>query len=492
MRTGFKELREGVLLHGWSKAEDVPAQVREEIGAERVWAWFARLYTPSKLTPDLRHMRLVNHFAIGADPELAFLNAEGTVLYPESAFNMGQGTCFGADGCGRIAELRAAPHRSALYVTASLLKAMRMAVHQYPGCSELFWVAYPFAGRDGVGGHIHFGRKRSLMRQRDVNVLNALDDVFKVLGVFSMQGCQKRAHTYGAKGDVRSQSHGFEYRTFPTWLCSPWQAFLVLTVAKLVVHSGMRLAITRPEDHIQTLLGAYKSIDDDALIAHRVLAREGIPVQLYGDIRSAWGIEATQAEKQRWAYLPAVAEPTLNELKELFECFVNHTALTLREPEVDHAELTLPDSYRPLNIRAHASCTELSAGLVAHLNYPVVLCPVNGDAPRVLVKYYSMGSAWARRVDTELSKMHGVTHKVMSTSEPGEAPILVYTNFSFRHKPQLVTQMRTLLTSGLFPIWTTADINSHRIDFVRVWERTHRSPKSKSFKTLNLNSGRWE
>ena len=494
MSTGFKELREGVLLRGWLKAGDVPAPVRDAIGAERVAAWFTRLHAPSTLTPDLQRMRLINHFAIGADPELAFVTAEGGLLYPESAFNMGQGTCFGADGCGRIAELRAAPNRSALYVTASLLKAMRMAVHQYPGCSELFWVAYPFAGRDGIGGHIHFGRKRYQARDRDVLALNTLDDVFKALGVFSMQGCLKRAGTYGAKSDVRPQRHGYEYRTFPTWLGSPWQTFLVLTVAKLVVHSGVRLGTVRPADHINTLLAAYKSVDDDALIAHRVLANQGIPIQLYGDIRSAWGIEATQGEKRRWAYLPAIAEPTHNELNELFEHFVKHTALTLRAPEVDNTVLTLPVGFRPLSTWTHTSCTELSAGLAAHLDYPVGLYPVSEYMPRVIVKYHSIAQAWVRRVDAELTKMRGVNHRVMMNNDPdSEAPVTIYTNYSFRHDPHLVAQMRALLTSGLFPIWTIDEVNARRsYELVRAWERAQCGPKSKPFKVLNLNSGRWE
>src|SRR3990167_7205171 len=68
--------------------------------------WMSRFYQ----LPDLSLLggRLVNHFKVGADPEFVFLSMAELARRDASAFGLAAGVAFGADNCGRIAELR--PH----------------------------------------------------------------------------------------------------------------------------------------------------------------------------------------------------------------------------------------------------------------------------------------------------------------------------------------------------------------------------------------------
>src|SRR5581483_4609146 len=50
------------------------------------------------------------------------------------------------------------------------------------------------------------------------------------------RGGDRLGQHYGMPGDFRLQTHGYEYRTFPSWLDSPALAFISITLAKLCVH----------------------------------------------------------------------------------------------------------------------------------------------------------------------------------------------------------------------------------------------------------------
>src|SRR6266446_1625709 len=160
--------------------------------------------------------RLCNRFKLGADPEFTFQGKDGSYIYAE---NLGLTTLtgFGCDMSGRQAEIRAYPSRFALEVVASIADSLRWMGGVENGVTlGLNWQATAFNGKDGCGGHIHFGRRRPQLRERQTLT---------------------PGH-YGKAGDIRVTNHGYEYRTPSTPLSSPWLTYFTLVVNKLMVYHG--------------------------------------------------------------------------------------------------------------------------------------------------------------------------------------------------------------------------------------------------------------
>jgi hypothetical protein len=157
------------LLKGWT----TPGAVRgwDSLPTDRLERWFRKLYTPAE-TPLAVGPRLVNHFSIGADPE--FILTDGLSRLDAKDLMLKAGPAFGADNNGRLVELRPAPSRSALNVLTSLWLAMRWMLVYHPDVAKFGWRSGAFAEGDGLGGHIHYGRKRSLLREREVANLDRI------------------------------------------------------------------------------------------------------------------------------------------------------------------------------------------------------------------------------------------------------------------------------------------------------------------------------
>lgn len=287
----------------------------------KIGKWFKKLHLVPELGPCPKQWTCVNHFKLGADPEFVFTqmvnggrDEEGDPIGQREtrvdAMNLSlkQGPAFGADNNGRLAEIRPHPSRSALTVLASTLATLRWLAATRPDINVLNWMSGAFLFRDGLGGHVHFGRKRptspSGRRQRTPEIM-ALDVVFETLlalGVFPKnevrlrQAGDARGQVYGRPGDFRMQKHGYEYRTFPSWLDNPWLAYFTLVVSKLSVHSPELVCswtIGSPKTklrQVENLLAFYKDIDDDAKLAWVTLKRIGWPTHAGGDFRGRWGL----------------------------------------------------------------------------------------------------------------------------------------------------------------------------------------------------------
>jgi hypothetical protein len=254
--------------------------------------WTKRFYkqTPPSLSTQ---PRLVNHFKLGADPEFVFM-VGGRVAHA-SELGLRAGLAVGADNNGRLAELRPKPSKFALEVVASMYAELCFLAQWNPALTRYTWYAQPYVDRDGLGGHIHFGRWQKLRKQE----VTALDNI---MCLFYDAGCISRAHQkerlgtqlYGKFGDIREQAHGYEYRTFPTWLGCPRHAHLYLTLAKLAVynpkmhHLVRRGSVFEAQQYIKNILSYYQNLDDDAKIALCYLENCWVPP--IGDIQKAWNI----------------------------------------------------------------------------------------------------------------------------------------------------------------------------------------------------------
>lgn len=297
--------------------------------------------------------RYINRFKIGADPEFVF-HKDGERM-DARALGLHQGLAFGMDNNGRLVEIRPYPSRSAVAVVASMLLALRWLSILQPPTLTYNWTAGAFQIGDCLGGHVHFGRKRP-NRSEEVKALDLIDDELIVLKSYPQAEVIRRRqgdgrnHPYGLPGDIRLQAHGYEYRSFPSWLDSPELAFLTLTLSKLAVHNPILtqgyvpLDLPRHFQRIKNLLSYYKDTDDDARLALALITRK-LPVHVGGDFKARWGIAAVENKLEKVQFVPDCFKPTANDITEMFDYLQGKRTLAPRVPEITWGPLNPPDSY---------------------------------------------------------------------------------------------------------------------------------------------------
>lgn len=366
---------------GWSHLSEVSGQW--PVPPAR---WLGRFYRPASFEYT-RQRRLVNHFAVGADPEFVFLLPGGSGAFAAATkLGLKAGQAFGADNNGRLVELRPAPSRFALGTLASMWSTLKWLSLLVPASNAYAWRAGAFINDDGLGGHIHFGRKRGGLQPREIAALDTLSFYLFQSGIWDAAEGKLRIraakgggnHGYGRLGDKRDQPYGYEYRTMPSWLCSPWMAYLALVLAKLAVHdpqllppldAGMeKLTATQIKARLRAILAFYKGLDDDTALAYSILERNGWPVWSVTDFKPAWGIlpNPPGVHVQVW---PRQVLPAPGEEQALATAMLSNTApqLVTLEPNWHHL---LPRGYKEVLERLdthHApGFGELFAGLATY------------------------------------------------------------------------------------------------------------------------------
>jgi len=314
-----------------------------------------------RLTSYTQHPRLVNHFKIGADPEFILVNAAGSYIHAET-LGLNTTRAFGCDMAGRQAELRTIPSRSALEVTASLAEALQwMGAFHKDEVMNLHWMATAFNGKDGCGGHIHFGRRRPT-RDTEIRIMDNLTSRLMAEGVLLKNYflARRQGTKYGKWGDFRAQVYGYEYRTTPTYLASPWLTFYVLTVAKLAVHDGKLFAgigaASLPDS--ATLLERYKDKDQDAAIAFETVKRIGKPKEDMTDFKYRWGVWSGNVgicSDSSHYFIPSALAPSFETCRGLFNHFVHGMPfVSYKAPSVTWAPYTLPKDVSLVHIQPHS------------------------------------------------------------------------------------------------------------------------------------------
>lgn len=424
--------------------------------------------------------RLVNHFMLGADPEFVF--AHGGKRRDASAFRLKTGLFVGADQNGRLVEVRPKADRSALRVVASILSSLRWLAALKPDTLAYNWEAGAWKYDDGIGGHIHFGRKTP-NRALEIIALNGLAHVLYSLGVFPadeqarrMQGDAHRQR-YGLPSDYRLQVHGYEYRSLPSWLDSPWLAYLCIVLGKLAVHQPELVApweahMQPTVDNLRNLLGYYKGLDDDAALALYALDILGLPQHIGGDFKGRWGIHALQVTTRKdinvW---PTSVAPSADDVQDLFNYFTLGSPPEYRQPKASWAPTTVPDDFvlctDNQDTRGQVGVGELLWDMVCHVHHPVTI--VGSDhknlmwiSPDLVAK---MPPDWKQRI-------HAIAPGIqVSRANEGNRKIGISKDLRQAKKIQLT---KAVLTSGLFPLWRVSEATEEKF---RAWRQVPQAPK---------------
>jgi hypothetical protein len=458
-----------------------------------LWEWctlHSPLASPNTFSGTGRYL---NHFCVGSDPEFSLVRPEdGTRI---EAFNTGLkvGLATGVDQNERLVELRPYPSVSVVEHVAGILTDLRWCFRVYNRyMAAMYWRAGAYFAGDGMGGHVHFGRKRPT-RVEEVAALDGLARALKNTGLFPirewdrrMQGDERRQR-YGLPGDFRVQKHGYEYRSLPSWLQSPKVAFIALACSKLAI---LDPAITTTWNHVwhvedarnalRGLAKLYKGRDDDAYILYHLLTEQGDNVFLVdhtGDFAAAWGIDRRiVSPKEEWNYiLPACIEPNSSEIKEIHDHLLLGTQLQFQFVEPNFV-FEIPAKFGYTWVPAFVSPRRFSGfgdllhNLVTHKDAPIMWEYGNHDEMKIV------GGA----VNTWTAKEVAFVKEFYPDCQINKGGSLETWLVVPRClcQAQTITSLRDLLLhSGLFPIWT---VDTVQPDSFAKW-LTER-PKATEFK----------
>lgn len=473
----FAEVKRAVLGEivrgGFSKPDEIPPQFLANLPPERIQRWMDKFFRSPKPDSFNSSPRLVNHFALGADPEFCFTTAQGEMYH---AMNEGlhAGLAFGMDNNGRLVELRPAPSRFALEIVASILSELRWLAIARPNVCQYWWVSRPFVPRDGVGGHVHFGRKREESRELEVRTLDKLTALLLEGGVFNKEDNRQRRQApgnYGAYGDIREQRHGYEYRTMPTWLDSPWMAYLTLTLSKLLVHDPTLIPPKQGvnvKKFVRNLLAYYKALDDDALIAYNALQVLGLPQQTGQDFKAAWGINYAQDVKTDVQIIPSTIYPTVADKQAIFDYLRTGRPIYPDVPVANWQTTKLPAGYSSaLNFSQtyhRPGIGELIHDLAVSDNLPVTF-EINENKSSFYI-YAPQGTQCPKL--SAVKDALGIDIKYVPQLNDRQVKIHLG---EYLRTVNVLPKLKKLLLSGFLPIWKVADV---RADSYAEWQRTLR------------------
>lgn len=497
----FKE----IIAHGVSEREDLKKAfpLGWAVPDKTLYSWLRKV---QRLPEFSTQRRYVNRFKLGADPEFVFTkkrespkrryDENGDPLDPRpedgdpletrvDATNLGmrQGQAFGADNNGRLAEIRPHPSRSALKVCASVMNTLRWMGVCFPETLNLGWKCGAFVHGDGIGGHVHFGRKRPT-RRVEIAALDVLSDMFLALGVYPAKEITARRNGdrlgqhYGMPGDFRLQSHGYEYRTFPSWLDSPALAFLTLTLAKLAVHNP-ELMLSFPVtgtsklqfQRLWNLLAYYKEVDDDALLACYIL-RRGLPKHEGKDFREAWGVQKKTSENVPHL-IPRDIPAGPVDVAEMFTHLYEGKPVAMRFPTATWSPFDPPKGYEMIINRAQTvqvkGLGELIWDLCSYQGTKLQIVGGQREGYAITVSRAMaalLPSNWRRNLDP------GMTARIQDDYS-GQ---VVCISPEWREGPR-AKQTRKLLLGGMFPIWKVHNMSN---DAYKQWMDSRGEKKATS------------
>lgn len=325
--------------------------------------------------------RLINRFTMGADPEYALIDSNGTYTH---AFNFGLSTmeACGADLSGRQMELRTAPSRFVLDIIASILDTLRWQVVKYPATRAYKWNAIGYIQTDGFGGHVHFARKNTQLS----NEIKSLDSMAAYMSDYRfLPGAHDRSvnSNYGRPGDYRKTSYGYEHRTLSTWLNTPFTAYLSMVAAKLAIyHNWVNIHKENNPFALENLLAAYQYQDDDAAIALHGLRirkqRQAAPnIYALQDMRYSWGLlnanepaprhsAALLSECRKEIFIPPSIKPNEKTRQEVFNYLINAKPLSNTIHSATWTPSMLKKDESALEVTQHvAGLPEVAQGLIS-------------------------------------------------------------------------------------------------------------------------------
>lgn len=469
-----------LILSGTEKKNfsSVAKKVGGEIPKELLEKWEKRFYrSANKLAsgfefPD--EPRLINRFCIGADPEFilskdrrdSYGNLTTTYIHAESV-GLNTVDAFGCDMAGRQAELRAYPSRFVVETVASLIDTLRW-MNEAHALSKYEWIAPASYSTDGCGGHVHVGRKRG-SRDQAISSLDTLTKCLLKANVLDAAGQTRRYQSgYGRPGDYRIQTHGYEYRTMPTWMSSPWAAYLTLVLSKLAVLENLSAdSIRTPERTIFNLLRAYQARDDDAKIALIALERKGLPKFEATDFKERWGVgqEAGLSKELDRYYFPPIIEAEPDTSRELFAHLVSGTEIKARLPKPMWRPFELPMKVFKPHFQAHTyGVPDIASGLLSQ-DYRAYFGSSGNSLQLNLRSTFELDSSAIVTAVREHPELRG--NVIVNCQRVRDAdyaldihiPTRVFDRSTHTPNRELIHGIRSLLTeTGLFPLMKYTDV----------------------------------
>lgn len=465
--------------------------------SEAAWLAWATTYKPLR-SPSSYALagRRLNNFCIGSDPEFVFVDPDEGTKIPAIDAGLKVGLAAGADQNERLVELRPWPSVSVVTHVAGILTALRWMYRVYGETIRRYnWRAGAFYDGDGIGGHVHFGRKRPT-RPEEVAALDGLAKVLKATGLFPVAEWEKRirgdklGQVYGRPGDFRIQKHGYEYRSLPSWLQSPVVAFIVLASSKLAV---LNPTITTtwfkrnwdfPSacDALRGLAKLYKGRDDDAYILYHLLTQQGnavFAIEHGKDFAPAWGLnKLNRLQGEHKLILPACIEPNEQEIREI----ADHLLLGIPLQHINYPLCfrgEIPENYNWVPRKVTPGRYQGFGDLIH--------CLVQANAAPIYWNYskqdvFQISGFVARLIRPEEERMlreyHGVSiNKGIDTVT--ESSITVPRDLC---QTATIGRFRdTLLYSGIFPLWS---VNEVQKDSYEIWLAGRPKPKEKNWRNL--------
>ncbi|MFD2115853.1 hypothetical protein ACFSTH_03805 [Paenibacillus yanchengensis] len=195
-------------------------------------------------------LNIVNHkqmlsIMLGADPEVAIVNATGQLVSASYFFGENKGAAIGTDSIrvkGKLIypllELRPRPTSEPAQLLMQIQRLLMQASERINNSSmRLVAGAMPIKGI-ALGGHIHLSGVPLTSR-----LLRLLDSLITIpLALIEAESGKERRPRYGRLGDYRRQAYGgFEYRTLPSWLISPMVAKAVFALTKMCAEDALQL-----------------------------------------------------------------------------------------------------------------------------------------------------------------------------------------------------------------------------------------------------------
>ena len=482
---------------GASSVEDIKQKypLGTSASQEQMQGWFTRFQRTVEKPIRRTTPRLVNSYKIGADPEFIF--RQGTARLDARTLGLKTGLAFGADNNSRLVELRPKAYRNALKVVASILQELRWMAVVIPATQQIDWLAGAFLNGDGIGGHVHFGRKRET-RDQEVDALANIMAGLVQVGVFPAQevvrrmGGDERGQVYGRLNDIRLQSHGYEYRAFPSWLGSPWTTYLTLVLSKLAVYDPAMVSAwvdncqtpAQWETAIRNLLTFYRGRDDDAELALWVLQQRGFPKHTKRSFRSAWGIDGLPANADVTVIPPCIgASP--ESVEEIWMHFVTGNPIAPNSPQLNWSPSTIPPGFYMLNsqdIHRHKGYGELVWDLCADKRLVPSMLPCEDEHG------FYVSQALADKMPKDWMKQAKELLPMANFTVVGYTDNRIYIGMELR-SPRIAPMAHKVLLSGLFPIWS---VKTAATDSFAQWQEKVKALPTKSDKRRLLGQVLYE
>lgn len=419
--------------------------------------------------------RRMNNFCIGSDPEFVFVRPGRSSKIAAAELGLKPALAAGCDQNQRLAELRGWPTVSVVEHVAGIMASLRWMYRLYPATRDFQWRAGAYYDGDGIGGHVHFGRKRP-SRKEEIAGLDGVTKVFRAVNCFSNKDWDlrimgdSRSQRYGDYGDFRLQVHGYEYRTHPSWLCSPMKAFFVLTTSKLAIYDpdlvaawyGRTFTPAQGLEALQRLAMYYAGRDDDAWILKHLLAdpsriRRHVETwnRPYPDFKEYWGFRSAEPTEPRSQILAACVRPDETETAEVAEHLIRGIPLTYREVAPTFRQ-EIPPDYRWLyqnNLARglqNGGAGDLTHNLVTSRAHSLAV-NVNSTGQHIVA--YDVWSLWTAEEQKKAKELYPSLH--VSSD---------YTNFVQIDRAETgvegIRKSKAFLRSGLFPLWTIDEVQA--------------------------------